>query len=122
MRWALRRSTRYNLVAIPALALIGFIWVYPFLWSISAAFKTELGVFTSGAGLIPAPFKWDNFSRAWVQAGFGEYFFNTVVYSASSTAIEVTKSALANEKSQGINVSIKCYTFPSRPSSSRSSR
>jgi raffinose/stachyose/melibiose transport system permease protein len=107
MKTALRLSTRYNLVAIPALALIGFIWIYPFLWSLSAAFKTELGVFTSGAGLIPRPFEFGNFSRAWVQAGFGEYFLNTVIYSVASTAIEVIKSALCGYV-------LARYRFPGR--------
>jgi raffinose/stachyose/melibiose transport system permease protein len=107
MRYALRRSTRYNLVAIPALALIGFIWVYPFLWSISASFKTELGVFTSGAALIPQPFDFSNFPRAWVQAGFGEYFLNTFIYSVASTAIEVVKCALCGYV-------LARYRFPGR--------
>lgn len=107
MSWVRTRVARNNLIAVPALAIIGFIWVYPFLWSISAAFKTEIGVFTSGAGLIPQPFKFDNFSRAWVQAGFGEYFFNTVLYSVASTGVEVIKSALCGYV-------LARYRFPGR--------
>jgi ABC-type glycerol-3-phosphate transport system permease component len=88
------RAVRRNLVAVPVLVVVGFVWVYPFLWTISAAFKTQLGVFTGGAGLLPQPLELGNFARAWVGAGFSDFFLNTVIYSTSSTLVELTKSAL----------------------------
>ena len=89
-----RRTTSLNLVAIPLLLLLSFVWSYPFLWTISTAFKTQLGAFTAGAGLVPHPVELDNFRRAWVTAGFSQYFVNTVVYAVGATTIELTKSAL----------------------------
>lgn len=88
------RARRLNLVAVPILGVIGFFWVYPFLWTIAGAFKTQLGIFTGGASLIPRPPEWGNFQRAWEQAGFNAYFLNTVIYSVSSTVIELAKSVL----------------------------
>jgi ABC-type glycerol-3-phosphate transport system permease component len=93
-RVRLRRAVRANLVAVPVLLVVCFVWAYPFLWIATTAFKTQLGAFTDGASLIPQPLELGNFRRAWVTAGFDHLFFNTVVYSASSTFVELAKSAL----------------------------
>jgi raffinose/stachyose/melibiose transport system permease protein len=93
-RRPLRRRTYLNLIAVPPLLLVSLIWAYPFLWTLSTAFKTQLGAFTAGANLVPQPVELDNFRRAWVTAGFSDYFVNTVVYALGSTLIELTKSAL----------------------------
>jgi raffinose/stachyose/melibiose transport system permease protein len=106
-RLRVRRSTRYNLITVAILLVVGFIWVYPFLWAISGAFKTQLGLFTSGASLIPDQRNLANFQRAWVTAGFGTYFFNTVFYSCAATVVEVFKSALCGYV-------IARYRFPGR--------
>ena len=106
-RLELRRSTRANLVAVPLLLLISFVWAYPFLWIVAAAFKTQMGAFTAGASLIPHPLELGNFQRAWVTAGFDRLFANTVVYSASSTLVELVKSALCGYV-------LARYRFPGR--------
>jgi ABC-type glycerol-3-phosphate transport system permease component len=103
----LTAGTRRNLVVVPILLVIGFVWVYPFLWTISASLKTQLGVFTGGAGLVPQPLELGNFARAWVDAGFGAFFANTVVYSVSSTLVELAKSALCGYV-------LARYRFPGR--------
>lgn len=43
------RVTITSLILIP----ICFLWIYPFLWMVSAAFKTNNEIF-GGLGLIPA--------------------------------------------------------------------
>jgi ABC-type glycerol-3-phosphate transport system permease component len=106
-RLRIRRFTRYNLIAVPILLVVGFFWVYPFLWAISGAFKTQLGIFTSGASLIPDQLNFSNFRRAWVTAGFGTYFFNTLLYSSAATVIEVFKTALCGYV-------LARYRFPGR--------
>jgi ABC-type glycerol-3-phosphate transport system permease component len=101
------RFVRYNLIALTILLIAGFVWVYPFLWAIAGAFKTQIGLFTSGASLIPNQLDLANFQRAWVTAGFSQYFFNTVLYSSASTAIELFKSALCGYV-------LARYRFPGR--------
>jgi raffinose/stachyose/melibiose transport system permease protein len=103
----LRRGIQLNLVAVPVLLLISFVWAYPFLWVVAAAFKTQLGVFTGGASLIPQPLELGNFRRAWVTAGFDRLFLNTVIYSVSSTFVELAKSALCGYV-------LARYRFPGR--------
>jgi raffinose/stachyose/melibiose transport system permease protein len=94
-RWRrLDRAAYLNLIALPLLLLVSFFWAYPFLWTISTAFKTQLGAFTAGASLVPNPLDLGNFSRAWITAGFSHYAANSLIYSVSSTLVELTKSAL----------------------------
>jgi ABC-type glycerol-3-phosphate transport system permease component len=101
------RRLRLNLVAIPILLLISLVWIYPFLWTVSASFKTQAGVFSGGASLIPDQLNFENFRRAWVNAGFSKFFANTVLYSAVSTFIEVVKAALCGYV-------LARYDFPGR--------
>ena len=101
------RFLRYNLITVPILLIVGFVWVYPFLWAISGAFKTQIGLFTSGASLVPNQLDFSNFQRAWVTAGFSQYFLNTVLYSSASTLIELFKSALCG-------YILARYRFPGR--------
>ncbi|MEV4582262.1 carbohydrate ABC transporter permease [Nonomuraea jabiensis] len=101
------RRIRGNLIALPILVIVGVIWVYPFLWTVSAAFKTQAGMFTGGASLMPDLWSFENFERAWVNAGFSQFFFNTVLYSVASTVIELVKSALCGYV-------LARYDFPGR--------
>jgi raffinose/stachyose/melibiose transport system permease protein len=106
-RLPVHRDLRRNLITLAILAPIGFVWVYPFLWTISVAFKTPLGAFTAGASLIPRPVELGNFARAWVVAGFGALFFNTVLYACGATLIELVKSSLCGYV-------LARYEFPGR--------
>lgn len=101
------RFLRYNLIAVTLLLLVGLLWVYPFLWAIAGAFKTQIGLFTSGVSLLPNEWDFSNFQRAWVTAGFGQYFFNTLLYSSASTVVELFKSALCGYV-------LARYRFPGR--------
>ena len=71
------------------------LWVYPFVWMVSAALKDQLEVFTSGLALIPDSPVWENFSRAWTDAGFGRYLLNTVVVTVATVVLVVVRCAMA---------------------------
>ena len=47
------------------LLAIGLIWVYPFLWMISASFKSQNEFFNNRLGLIPQAPTLDNIKRIW---------------------------------------------------------
>jgi raffinose/stachyose/melibiose transport system permease protein len=88
-RWwqSLTRGARLRAIITTAILLpIGFGWIYPFLWMVSAGFKSTDEIF-SGLGLIPADPQPQNFSRAWNDARIGEYFLNTVIVTVGSIAI-----------------------------------
>lgn len=91
-----------TLILIP----ICFIWIYPFLWMVSAALKSTTEIF-AGLSLVPHQVHWDNFSRAWTQARVGQYFLNTVIITVSSIAIVVTSSSM-------IGYVLGRYAFPGK--------
>jgi len=88
------RSGRWR-VAITSLVFtpLCLLWIYPFLWVISSAFKTDNEIFAS-LGLLPKSPQWSNFSRAWNQAHIGRYFLNTAVVAVSAVAIVVVTTAM----------------------------
>ncbi len=101
------RYNRYNLIAAGLLLIIGFIWIYPFLWVLFASFKTSSEMFSAGAKLLPETWDFENFSRAWTKANFSAYFLNTVLYAVSATAIELVKSSMCG-------YALGRYRFPGR--------
>lgn len=87
-RWRTHlRGSRLRAIVTTAILLpIGFAWIYPFLWMVSAGFKSSDEIF-AGLGLIPRDPQPENFSRAWTDANIGQYFLNTVIVTVGSIAI-----------------------------------
>lgn len=83
------------LISLIALLLLSALWVYPFVWMISAAFKTNLEILNKGLNLIPDSLDFSAFGRAWTDAHFDTYFVNSVVTTAASIIIVVVRCALA---------------------------
>jgi len=85
-----------NLILWAVLLAVGFFWMYPLLWIVSASFKTSREVFTSGPALIPEAWVGlSNYFRAWNVANFSRYFGNSLLYSFGSVLIVVFRSVLA---------------------------
>jgi len=107
-RRAPTKRTRDNLLLWTVLALIGFFWLYPFLWVVAASFKSSSEVFTSGASLLPqGGVGFENFTRAWQVADFGQYFGNSVLYAVGAVLIATARSILAGYV-------LARYNFPGR--------
>ncbi|WP_205857140.1 carbohydrate ABC transporter permease [Phytoactinopolyspora endophytica] len=88
--WRRLRQLPTHAVMLP----LAILWVYPFIWMVSTAFKAE-SPFADALRLIPEVFTLDNFQRAWDVGNFGQYFFNTVVVTAGVVAIVIIVSSLA---------------------------
>mgnify|MGYP001117753723 CR=1 FL=1 len=88
------RFLKYNLVILIGLSLVSFLWMYPFLWSVFTAFKTDGAIWNAGATLLPDEWVWSNIPDAWEKANFSTYFFNTVLYSVSATTIVLITTAM----------------------------
>ena len=86
-----------HLVWVPVvfLCFFSFCWIYPFLWMMSASFKTTLEIFQKGLNLIPNHISFENYLRAWLKGGFSVYFMNSVITTAFSIIIVVLRCALA---------------------------
>jgi ABC-type glycerol-3-phosphate transport system permease component len=91
--WIMRRLP-YWLIAL-FLAGAAFLWIYPFLWMVSASLKDQLEVFASGLGLLPDKPIWENYQRAWTEASFGKYLLNTVIVTFATVFIVVVRCAMA---------------------------
>lgn len=77
-----------------ALATVCLVWIYPFLWLMSASLKDSLELFVSGLNLVPADWQWHNYARAWNDAGFGRYMLNSIIITVGSVFIVVVRCAL----------------------------
>lgn len=79
-----------------ALLMIGaLLWVYPFVWMVSASLKDSLEIFSAGLKLIPKRMAWENYGRAWRDASFARYMVNTVIVTVWTVVIVVVRCALA---------------------------
>ncbi|MFZ7947074.1 MULTISPECIES: carbohydrate ABC transporter permease [Bacillaceae] len=85
---SVRRSTFY--IGMTAFCLI---WIYPFLWMVSASFKTQGEFFKNGLSLIPEHFTFENIIRAWNEANFEQYFLNSVVITVGTIIIVLLSTA-----------------------------
>jgi len=82
-------------IATAVLGIGAALWVYPFLWMVSASLKDPLEVFASGLELIPESAIWENYSRAWNEAQFGKYLLNTLIITAWTVVLVVVRCAMA---------------------------
>jgi raffinose/stachyose/melibiose transport system permease protein len=90
-RWRRPGSVR-RLITYLILTPICLVWIYPFLWMMSASVKPNGKVFT-GLGLIPTHWYFSNWVDAWEQAHIGRYFVNTVIVTLAAVAIVVITTA-----------------------------
>lgn len=68
--------------------------IFPLLWMVGSALKTQQSVF-SDMSIIPAHPVWSNFYTAWTRGGFGIYFLNSVIYTVTVVFGIVIISSLA---------------------------
>lgn len=69
------------------LTVLGFIWIYPFIWMIFSSLKTNQEYITSGLKLLPESMQWMNYVRAWKVGNFSDYFINSVIVTVSTVII-----------------------------------
>lgn len=75
------------------LLVVCLLWIYPFIWMVSASLKSNEEVF-SGLNPFPKVLHLENYVRAWNQADIGHYFLNSVFVAVFSIIISVFSSAL----------------------------
>ena len=66
----------------------------PLVWMVSSSLKTQEEIF-SDTSLIPAHPHWENYYLAWKEGGFGRYFINSIIYTASTVIGIVIVASLA---------------------------
>ena len=68
--------------------------IFPFLWMVMTAFKSDPEIIFSPWEL-PSTLQWDNFARAWNEARIGRYALNTVIVLAGSLTGTLLVSSMA---------------------------
>jgi raffinose/stachyose/melibiose transport system permease protein len=96
-----------ELIVSVILLPIALVWIYPFLWTISAAFKTNNEVFSSGLNLLPQQPQFENFTRAWTEANIEQYFLNTMIVAVVTVLLTVTTTGM-------IGYALGRYRFPGK--------
>lgn len=94
-RWRVLLARPGNAMIFLGLLVLGLLWIYPFIWLLSASLKTQPEIFGSGLGLLPEQAMWENYARAWSVVGFDRYFLNTVLITGGTVLLIVVRSALA---------------------------
>lgn len=93
-RWRLRRRAPWWIAAL-VLTSAAFVWVYPFIWMVSASLKSSAEIFGGGLSLLPEVLQWENYARAWTDGNFRVYLLNTVIVTVATVVIVVLRCALA---------------------------
>ena len=91
-RWR-RRLPWWAVMA--ALTVIAVLWIYPFIWMVSASLKSPAEIFAGGLSLLPEQMRWENYARAWTDGNFQLYLLNTAIVTVGTVVIVVVRCALA---------------------------
>ncbi len=84
----------HRIITVILLTALCMIWIYPFLWMISASLKSPMEIFAGGLSLMPETLRWENYQRAWFDAQFGSYLLNTVIVTGGATLLTLTHCSL----------------------------
>lgn len=99
------RTTARRIVVTAALILLSVVFVYPFVWLVSASFKPRGDVFDNR--LIPRTFTWDNYLDVWQQAPLALWMLNTLIVTVLAAATVTISSAM-------VAWAFSYYRFPGR--------
>lgn len=89
------RNVIFVILKYVVVLLLTFSMLVPFLWMLSASFKTNLDVFAFPIQWIPEVFHFENYSNVWEIANYPRMFFNTVKLTAIITVLQILTSTLA---------------------------
>ena len=91
-RHAPRRTVVRRVLVTIALVLFSIVFVYPFVWLVSASFKPRGEVFDNR--LIPETFTWENYVTVWQEAPLALWMLNTLIVTALAAATVTISSAM----------------------------
>ncbi len=93
--WSRTRRRLTGTVPIYVVLLVFLaIFLIPFLWIWSSAFKTSIEIARDPFGL-PSAFRWQNLQKAWTVGHFSHYIWNSVIYAVAIVSGVVALSCLA---------------------------
>lgn len=87
-------SRTQKIVVYAFLVLFTLYFLFPFVWMILTAFKTEGEAFTFPPKIFPSVWHFDNFFKAWNSQPFNLYFKNSVIVTILTTIGQMISCAL----------------------------
>lgn len=91
-RTRLRLSDLLTYVLLAAGAVV---MLLPFAWTVSTSLKTSGATFVTPPELLPSPATLDNYARVFDSAPVGQFLFNSIFVSVTSTALMVLFCAMS---------------------------
>jgi len=92
--WHKATNLLVRLVWYVGLSLLGIVFLLPFFWMLSTAFKEPGQVFAYPIKWIPDPIVWRNFVDAWKVAPFTRFLQNTIIITAFCMVGEILSCSL----------------------------
>ena len=86
------RSLPARVATLTALVFFAVVFIYPFVWLISASFKPRGEVFDNR--LIPRTFTWDNYVNVWQEAPLALWIGNTLLVTVLAAGAVTISSAM----------------------------
>jgi len=78
------------------LCVIAVVMIYPFVWAATASLKSTAQIFGGNPfDLIPKPFVWENYHRAWTLLPLGRFLLNSLLICLVVPTTSILLSSLA---------------------------
>ena len=87
-----RGLRHYNMPVFLILLLVSVVMIFPFIWMVLSAFKTNADVYAYPIRWLPSSFEWSNFQKVFQMVPFLRYYWNTILTSVLQTAIQIAMS------------------------------
>ncbi len=84
-----------DLATYAVLAAGAVVMLLPFAWTVSTSLKTPGATFVTPPELLPAPATLDNYAKVFDSAPVGQFLFNSIFVSVTSTALMVLFCAMS---------------------------
>jgi multiple sugar transport system permease protein len=90
------RESIVKLLITVIMAVLGLMFLLPFLWMLSSSLKPEIDVFKYPIEWIPSTWNAvNNYTQVWTKSDFPTYYWNSIKIAVSTTALSVLFSSMA---------------------------
>ncbi|MBD0382323.1 carbohydrate ABC transporter permease [Paenibacillus sedimenti] len=90
---ALKPSVRFTVYLL--LTVLSLLWIFPVIWIILSAFKTNPDLYAFPPKFWPEPVTFEHFAQAFEKGNFGKYFLNSAIVTVSSTLLLLLINSMA---------------------------
>ncbi|MFX1757811.1 ABC transporter permease [Rhodococcus gordoniae] len=85
----LRRRRVGNPLTVVGLVVVAAVFLVPFYWMVSSAFKPEHEIYSWPPQWIPSTITLEHLARAWEAVPFGQFFVNSLIVTAAGSTLKV---------------------------------